>query len=508
MNESKPKIAILTFTDDRDVGVSSKEVENFLRKKQEGLKEFLLKNEIEVIDPLSKIRNADDDWYGLRKLSEIKAICEILKAQEIDGLLVGAWTWSPPMLIIEMLRRTDLPLMYYTENDPANGGLSQFTATGASLMEWGVNDHALKHERNFGNKEIIIKWARSMHAVKQMQDSALLLWGGSYAVKMEHLQDDIPKLKTFLIRDILTEDQYILVNRAEKILKNEFDRINNFISWVKSCGMEINFDGRMLTEESFNKQIALLIAARDRLKALKDENIRGVSIKCQPEIYYEYGVDACTLPAFLPFAFNEEGEQNIYPTVCEGDIKGLLTSLILFSINNKIPPAFGDLISIEDDYIEFGNCGGHSIFWANNSLNPKAVLSKIKAVANNHGVSGAAFNFFSVPAKVITAARLTRIKGKYYMQFGVGEALDAETCLKSKLGDFLNTHLGCVWGKNVIDLGVKAENFVKVFGANHLNVTLGDISKELEYFCRELNIPVVRLDSDSDMERFYNYIRN
>lgn len=72
----------------------------------------------------------------------------------------------------------------------------------------------------------------------------------------------------------------------------------------------------------------------------------------------------------------------------------------------------------------------------------------------------------------------------------------------------MNTHLGCVWGKNVIDLGVKAENFVKVFGANHLNVTLGDISKELEYFCRELNIPVVRLDSDSDMERFYNYIRN
>ena len=180
MNESKPKIAILTFTDDRDVGVSSKEVENILRKKQEGLKEFLLKNEIEVIDPLSKIRNADDDWYGLRKLSEIKAICEILKAQEIDGLLVGAWTWSPPMLIIEMLRRTDLPLMYYTENDPLNGGLSQFTATGASLMEWGVNDHALKHERNFGNKEIIIKWARSMHAVKQMRDSALLLWGGSY----------------------------------------------------------------------------------------------------------------------------------------------------------------------------------------------------------------------------------------------------------------------------------------------------------------------------------------
>lgn len=48
MIETKPKIALVTFTDDRDVGVSSNEVENYLRKKQEELKEFLLKHEVEV----------------------------------------------------------------------------------------------------------------------------------------------------------------------------------------------------------------------------------------------------------------------------------------------------------------------------------------------------------------------------------------------------------------------------------------------------------------------------
>lgn len=508
MVKTKPKIALVTFTDDRDVGVSSKEVENYLRKKQEELQEYLLKNEIEVVDPLSILRKVNEDWYGLRKIDEVRKACEILKIQNVDGIIIGAWTWAPPMLIIELLRQINLPLMYYTENNPLNGGLSQFSATGASLMEWGVNEHALKHERNFGDRETIIKWARSMHAVKQMQESALLLWGGSYAVKMEHLQDDIPKLKTFLIRDIFTEDQYILINRAEKILNNDFSRISKFLNWVKENGLEIKFDSKMLTEKSFHKQIALLIAARDRLKDLKDENIRGVSIKCQPDIYFEYGVDACTLPVFLPFAFNEEGHQDIYPTVCEGDIKGLLTSLMLFSINQDVPPAFGDLISVEDDYIEFGNCGGHSIFWASNSLNPKEALSKTTAVANIHGVSGAAFSFFGIPAGEITAARLTRIKGKYYMQFGVGKALDAERCLKNKLGDSLGTHLGCVWGKNVIDLGVKAKNFVKVFGANHLHVTLGDISRELEYFCRELDIPFVRLDSDTDMEKFYYSVRD
>jgi len=65
MKESKRRIAIETSTDDRDVDVSSKEVENFLRKKQSELEEFLLEHGVEAIDSLSKIKNADDDWYGL-----------------------------------------------------------------------------------------------------------------------------------------------------------------------------------------------------------------------------------------------------------------------------------------------------------------------------------------------------------------------------------------------------------------------------------------------------------
>ncbi|MHB8278202.1 MAG: hypothetical protein ACYDIA_11180, partial [Candidatus Humimicrobiaceae bacterium] len=125
-----PNIAIITFTDDRDVGVSSPEVENYLKHKQSELKNYLASNDIDVIDPLAELRKNSDDWYGVRNLQDINNIISILPKYNIDGIIIGAWTWSPPMLIIEMLRRTDLPLMYYTENDPANGGLSQFTATG------------------------------------------------------------------------------------------------------------------------------------------------------------------------------------------------------------------------------------------------------------------------------------------------------------------------------------------------------------------------------------------
>ncbi len=195
-----------------------------------------------------------------------------------------------------------------------------------------------------------------------------MLWGGSYAVKMDQLQDDFTKLKSFLVRDILLEDQYILISRAERIRSGQPQRIRAFLDWLRAMGLRITRDPKMVTDEALEKQTALLLAARDRLAELDDENIRGVSIKCQHEIYSEYGVNACMLPAFLPFPENELGPQRVYPTVCEGDTKGLLTGMLLHAVNPAVPPAFGDLVSVGDDHVEFANCGAGSLFWARNSL--------------------------------------------------------------------------------------------------------------------------------------------
>ena len=67
MFKDKPRIAIVTFTDDRDVGIADESVENHLRKKQNEIKSFLEKNSIEAIDPLPEItRDKNNFWYGLR----------------------------------------------------------------------------------------------------------------------------------------------------------------------------------------------------------------------------------------------------------------------------------------------------------------------------------------------------------------------------------------------------------------------------------------------------------
>ncbi len=507
MHDLSPRIGIITFTDDRDVGLYSKEIEDNLRKKQTKLNKMLTSHGVTVIDPLAEMRKLNSIPYGVRNSHDIDAAVRFLSDNFINGVIIGAWNWSPPMLIMDFVRKLGKPVMYYSENNPMAGSLSQLSAACSSLMEWGSSNFALRHERSFGDTDGLISWVRTVAAVSRIREGALLLWGGTYAVHMEQLQDDVPRLKSFMVRDILSEDQYILVSRAEKIRSEQPERIEQFLGWLNEKGMKIRYDGTMLTTEALGKQIALLVAARDRLRELENENILGVSIKCQPEIYQEYGVDACTLPAFLPFGVNEGGPQKVYPTVCEGDIKGLLTSALLHQINPAVPPVFGDLISAEDDYIEFANCGASSIFWAANSDNPDTVFSNTEAVGNIHGVSGAAFSFFGKHAPVVTVARLTRIAGEYYMQLGRGEALDARKLLSQKLGKKLELHLAQRWGKIVVNLGVRAENFVKVIGANHLSATIGDHVKEVEIACRMYGIPVIRIDSDEEMKRFYRDIR-
>jgi L-fucose isomerase-like protein len=507
MDDDKPRIAIVTFTDDRDVGLYSREVENRLRKKQSELKKVLTHGGVEIIDPLEEIRSPGELPYGIRSLQDIGRVISVLTQRSVDAAIIGSWNWSPPMLVMDFVRKLAKPVMYYAENDPLSGSLSQLSAAGASLMEWGGNRYGLTHERCFGDRSELLAWTRAVRAFTRMRESAVLLWGGTYAVKMEQLQDDVPRLKSFMVREILSEDQLVLVSRAEHIIKSQRERLDSFIRWITERGLRIVYDSTMVTEESLYKQAALLIAARDRLSELKGENIRGVSIKCQPEVYYEYGVTACTLPAFLPFAYSEEGSQPVFPTVCEGDIKGLLTSVLLHTLNPSVPPAFGDLISVGDDHIEFANCGAGSLFWAANSMDPDRAFSHVSAVGNVHGVSGASFSYYGKAADQVTVARLTRIRGEYYMQLGAGSAYDAEDFLKKLLGEAVNRHLGHTWGKVVVNLGVGANNFVKAVGANHLSATLGDVTREAELVCRMWGIPVVRIDSDEALRRFYTETR-
>lgn len=370
------RIGIVSFTDPRSAAAHVDEREQNIRLRHHELATFLAANGVSVVDPLSSIKSKKARIYGIATNTEVEKCARILSANRASGLIVGCWHWTEPQLVCSLVRQLAIPVMLYTADDPEWAGAVHISATGAALWEMAPNHYALHHERTIGAMEQMLPWIKAVCALDEMRASTLLLWGGSYCLRMNHLRDDEEKLKTFIIGDIVEESEYLLIRRAENILKKSNDRIVRFRRWLQKGGAKLVYDPVMLIEESFQRQIALYLAARDRLKELQRENIAGVSIRCQPELSEECGITACLLPSFLPFGRDSEGIQNILPTVCEGDIKGLLTVTMLHKVSGA-PPLFGDLKYIGDGKIIISNCGGSSAYYAAPGESTTKVLSRL-----------------------------------------------------------------------------------------------------------------------------------
>lgn len=493
---SKPKVGLVTFTDGRDSFFDLPR-ETYLRQQHQALIQFLTDNGCEVVDPMAELRPDPDDWFGVRRYEEAAYCARYLQAAGAGCMILCSHFWTPPMVVIDVVREANLPTMLYTVDDPTLPGTVSISAVGASLLESGVNRHAVQHERLRGQPERMLPWIRGASAVARMRRSAVMLWGGTYSLHMEHLQDDIPALKRLMIRDILNEGEYALIRRAEKILETEPDRVQHFLEWLKDNGATIIYDDLSATPRNFQIQIGYYLAARDRLKELESENIIGVSIRCQPTLSVEYGIVGCTLPAFLPFGADDQGAKPIVSTVCEGDIKGLMTSVLLHQIQPEVGPIFGDLKYVGEDFFAISNCGAASVWWAGKSNDPAKTLPNVTIQANVDGFTGAAVGFVG-QAGPVTTARLGRVKGRYVMHLGVGESVAVAGAVKEKVMGFF----GQMWPNVMVRLGTDPDLLFRVAASNHPVATDGDVSQEVGYACRQLGIPIVRLDSNDSMREY------
>jgi L-fucose isomerase-like protein len=476
------KIGVVSYTDPRSTSFV-RERERYIEKKHKELIRFLKELKFEVVDPAERLRKGWKEIFGVQTNAENRECVRNFLQSDVDGIVICVWHWTEPQLVVSMVRDLNRPVALVTEHDPAWAGSVGICAAGASLWESSANYYGVNHERFMGDREGLAKWARGISALQAQRRGTLILWGGTYCLRMEHLQDDIPLLKTFLIGDIISEDQYILIKRAENIFCEQSQRIKRFRNWLSKGGTRIDFDGKMLTPEVLERQISFYLAARDRLKEMSDDNIIGVSIKCQPEFSDEYGITACTLPAFLPFSRDAEGKQQIIPTVCEGDIKGLLTSTLLHQIQPEVPPLFGDLKFVSNKYLTISNCGASSIYYAANSHKVSEVLPRVTIGPQCQGASGGAIGYSGLPQRM-TVARLYRIEGEYRMQLALGETLAFTPKMKR----------GIIWGKTwphiAIHLDIDAQQFIKRAGSNHYIAMPGDFRGELKCACQAAGIAI------------------
>jgi len=58
---------------------------------------------------------------------------------------------------------------------------------------------------------------------------------------------------------------------------------------------------------------------------------------------------------------------------------------------------------------------------------------------------------------------------------------------------------GQTWPHIAVDLGADPTLPMRVVGSNHFSAISGDFSVEITYACRELGIPIMRLDSNEGL---------
>jgi L-fucose/D-arabinose isomerase len=492
----KPKIGVISVTDaPRDQGLVE-ERERYINKAHSELIEYLKNNNIDIVDVSQKIERSNPDLVSIYSYDDARECIKVMVNEDVEALVIGCWHWCEPMLIVAIAREFNKPVLLYSDGNPMWAGVTLITAAGASLWQNASNSYSIAHKRVYANKEEIIKWVRGVTAVEKLKRGTLILWGNSYALKMEYLQDDYPRLKSFLVGDIINEDQYILIKYSEKISES---RLNNFTDWLRSNKTVINYDKEILTEDIFRKQIALYLAAKDRIG--EHENVLGVSVKCFTELSDTFGVDACFLPSFLPYYEDSEGKKEVISSVCEGDIKALICSCLLNIISGGNPSLFGDILFIDKDYLVMGNCGGSSIYYSCFSRNVNDALKKITISQNFEG-RGGAVSYNTQKDNLMTITRLLKIKDEYIVLLGLMQTIEIAEPLRSKTCFYRN------WPLTALRFDVDKDLLVDSLGANHLIGISGDFTKELTYACNIAGIKTFRIDNNTDIKSWINYSIN
>ena len=212
----RPKVGIISFTDPRST-TFSEEREAFIRESHGELRAFFESSGFDVVDAMDGLRGPDDVIFGIGSMAEVKQAAEILKHGNADCLVMGLWHWTEPELALRIARMCDLPVALYTADDPKWAGAVCISAVGSSM--WEIDKPFFRHHfRARGDKNPLIQWARAQSAANRLLAGTLLMWGGSYCLRMEHLRDDYSALKSYFIGDVITEDQFMLIRRAVDIL--------------------------------------------------------------------------------------------------------------------------------------------------------------------------------------------------------------------------------------------------------------------------------------------------
>ena len=251
-----------------------------------------------------------------------------------------------------------------------------------------------------------------------------------------------------------------------------FDEADAAPAAVRAATIERVRASMDVDDETANAGLDESIALHSGLRALADRHgWSALATRCWPECMTEYGGAVCTPMAML----TEDG----VPGVCEADLYGAATALVLREIAGS-DPFVADLVDCDehDDTSVVWHCGVASVTLADPDVRPVAIThpNRHRALANQ----------FALRPGRVTVARLSQAGGELSMVIGGGEILRRPrpfqgTCAVLRWDQPVTAVLATVFGRGL---------------EHHVGIVYGDYAAELESLAAAWGVPVIRLGVD------------
>ena len=462
------KVGLITFSDGRDFAYE--ETKDFTRTSEGRLAEALREAGHEVVCAAGGTVWTNDG--ATRAAREVAA-------QQPDLTIFNIPVWAFPHFSLLASDSTPGPLLLFSNVEPQSPGMVGMLAAAGGLDQigrvhtraWGdVSDPAVRCRLDAA--------VRAAAAVSSLRGSTFGRIGGRPMGMYTAVANTDQWMAEFGI-DVEEIDQWELVRRSEAVPATKLAAARR---WLEERCAEVRYDGKALTPETLERQIASYYAKRE----LIDEwHLDFSGIKGQPELTTHF----CTMDvteAFLNDPYDWDGPKPVHICSTEADMDAALTMQVLHKLSGT-PVLFADVRyhHADRDIWDLVNSGQHATWFAARSDDAAENLRHVKLLPEIYyfPAGGAAVHHLAAPGD-LTFARLTRLGGRYRMQVlrGSFESYDDET------NERLMAATTYEWPHAFTRFDASADEILGRYGSNHIHAIAGDHMEELRLVCRYLGI--------------------
>ncbi len=460
----KPRVGVLTFSDGREYAHEPQIEENLAF--QEGLQQALEAKGFEVVA-------GELVWSNAIARQEATK----LALAQVDCTIFNYAVWAFPQFSVMASHFAPGPLILLGQVNPAKPGMVAVLAAAGALEQVGIVPARVFGDiRDEAVASRVEAEVRAAYALKAIRGETYGLIGGRSIGINTAVANTDQWAKLFGV-DVQHIDQLEIVARSERILAEEGPKVSAAREWLEGKVRRVHYDGRQLTPELLERQVASYYATRELVEGY---GLDFLGIKGQPELTERFATMDVT-EAFLNDPYDWEGPKE--PTVCatEADMDAALT-MEVFKHLAGTPVLFADVrhYFADLDMLDLVNSGQHATYFAARSLDPDENLSRVELRAQGFYFPAGGASVFHVAAPGdVTLARLSRLDGRYRMHILRAELARYDEGKEREIVDAVQPN----WPHAFAKLGCPIDTFLGEFPTNHIHGVYGDWVPELLAWC-------------------------